>query len=576
LELDNTNGLIYNIENFALLAYNSINIRVACKLTATLYDISKMRIISNQKNQTHLTEISSHINSADEIIFCVAFLKNSGLNSVLENLKTKVNKCSFYIGVDFYLTEPLALKKLFDDGHNVYLTQKKKATYHPKIFYFRNENIINVIIGSTNLTYGGFETNIEASFAVETTLNSQIEIEFRDFIKSLNEHSTQIINEQIISDYENKYLVYKDKHSKAQDEFEIELQKIIASELERDKKLKVKRNSEAGAPIPKVNVIKIRQEDIDSFPIFLPKYIHYRENNRNTGAVHSSHGDIDLKKWYGRMKDLIKHEAIPDEMALDLIDADFPFDNAWGGIIKLNFDRRFKELLAFKEKEQKDLDFIYVIQTKIRSSPYYELGKWITISKQRRKGQHGSDWTPYEEKKMASVNYLWDISDDGTTIKDINWGDRLVELEEYYSDKNHYNTVPHQTKTKIGKWVNGQMTEKITGTRGKVKQFLHPTRVALLGAILEKNGVEWEREKQVDRDNLLIGLKGWKELEEWKMRVGNRKANSVEVKYFKPTRNWMARTRNRSKKWDREKEKWKIELLTTAGFPLPNPSEPDE
>lgn len=535
-----------------------------------------MRIISNQKNQTHFTEISKHIIDADEIIFCVAFLKNSGLNSVLENLRCKVNRCSFYIGIDFYLTEPSALRKLYDDGHKVYLTKKEKSTYHPKIFYFRKENLINVIIGSTNLTYGGLETNIEASFALETTLNSQIDFEFKDFLNSLNEHSKQIINEQIISDYENKYLLYKDKHSKAENEFQNELQKIITAELKRDKKLEAKKNSEKGETTPKVNVIKIRQEDIDSFQEFLAKYIHYRENDRNTGAVHFSHSDADLKKWYSRMKELIKHEAMPDEMALDLIDADFPFDNAWAGIIKLNFDRRFKELLAFKEKEQKDLDFVYVIQTKIKSSPYYELGKWITISKQRRKKQHGSEWTPYEEKKMESVNYLWDVANDGSSMKDKNWGDRLVELEEYYSDKNKYNTVPHQTKTKIGKWLNGQMTEKVTGTRGKIKRFLHPTREVLLGAILEKNGVEWEREKQVERDNLLKGLNGWKELEEWKVRVGNRKANNVEVKYFKETRDWMGRTRNRSKKWDREKEKWKIDLLTNAGFPLPQLNEPNK
>ena len=177
---------------------------------------------------------------------------------------------------------------------------------------------------------------------------------------------------------------------------------------------------------------------------------------------------------------------------------------------------------------------------------------------------------------MESVNYLWDVANDGSSMKDKNWGDRLVELEEYYSDKNKYNTVPHQTKTKIGKWLNDQMTEKVTGTRGKIKRFLHPTREVLLGAILEKNGVEWEREKQVERDNLLKGLNGWKELEEWKVREGNRKANNVEVKYFKETRDWMGRTRNRSKKWDREKEKWKIDLLTNAGFPLPQLNEPNK
>ena len=57
---------------------------------------------------------------------------------------------------------------------------------------------------------------------------------------------------------------------------------------------------------------------------------------------------------------------------------------------------------------------------------------------------------------------------------------------------------------------------------------------------------------------------------------GTRKPTDAEVSHFKSIRNWMATTRNRSKKWDRVKEKWKIDLLTKEGFPLPKRNETDD
>lgn len=117
---------------------------------------------------------------------------------------------------------------------------------------------------------------------------------------------------------------------------------------------------------------------------------------------------------------------------------------------------------------------------------------------------------------------------------------------------------------------------KLTGSRGKVKKFLHPLREELLGEVLNKNGVEWEWQKQKEREALEEGIKGWRELLEWEKQRGTRKPTDAEVKYFKGVRNWKATTRNRSKTWDREKEKWKIDLLTKAGFPLPQPNDKDD
>jgi len=536
-----------------------------------------MRLISNKKIETHLTAISKLLDNAEEVIFCVAFLKKSGLDSIIENLKNSVTKCKFYIGTDFYLTEPIALRTLFKNGHEVYITKKERITYHPKIFYFRKGNSIDILVGSTNLTSGGLETNIEASIALTTSPNSVIDNEFKNLLASLTEHST-LVNEQIISNYEMKFLAYRKRHNKADQEFQIDLLKI--DELIKEQEIELaklelakQKNSGTGNPSPRQSIVKIRTEDYDEFPVSLAKYIDYRTNIRSAAAVYKKHTDKDLVKWYDRMKELIRNEALPDELALQLIDADFPFENAWGSTIRMMWDQKFRLLLEFKEKEQKHLDYTYVTQTSNKKSPYYELGYWIGEQKQRIKGQHGSPWGKYEEQKMQSINYMWDRPDVGGESDDEGWWGDLMQLQKYYSDKKNYHSVPSQ-KTKLGRWLNEQMTLKNTGTRrkGREKKFLNGLREDQLGELLKKNNVEWKWQEQLEREGILAGLKGWRELTEWEAEIGNRRPTSAEKNYFKPIRDWKAGIRNRSKTWDREKEKWKLDILTDAGFPLPEPN----
>jgi HKD family nuclease len=527
-----------------------------------------MRVISNHTSQTHLTVIDKLLDNADEVIMCVAFLKNSGLNSIVAKLKHKVNKCQFFIGTDFFLTEPAALRKLFNDGHTVHITKKERTTYHPKIFYFKKDNTIDILIGSTNLTSGGLETNIEASFALTTTTNSEIENEFIEILASLRQHSLLITNDQIISDYEKRFIAYRNRHLQADKEFEIDLQQIIDLEIERENKLKLKSAQSSEDTTPRQSIIEIKPSDYKEFPIYLSKYIYYRTNIRNTGAVNKEYEDKDLVRWYNRMKELIKHEALPDDLALQLIDVDFPFDNAWGGTIKMMFDIRFKELLAFKEKEQKHLDFTYVKQTHNRENPYYKLGTWIAQQKQRRKEQNGSPWTNYEEQKMISINYLWDVPNNGSEPDDEGWSEWLVQLEEYYENPKNFKSIPHQN-TKLGKWLNLQITNKLTGTRGKVKKYLHPVREALLGNVLKANGVEWEWKKQNERESIERIIDLWEELKNWDSKQGNNKPSETEQKRNSYIRQEIAQARNRSKKWTKPKDKWKLEMYIKVGFPLP-------
>lgn len=185
-----------------------------------------MQIISNYEKLTHRQVLIRLIEQSEEIIICVAFLKMSGLTFMLEKLKDKVGKCTFYIGIDYYLTEPNAIRKLSHQGHIVFKTQKARTTFHPKIYYFRKGNSISLLTGSANLTGGGLETNFEISLLSETQVASTLDEDFKEMIKLFDESSIDFSNELLISQYESDYDRYTQKHKRADKEFKEELKNI--------------------------------------------------------------------------------------------------------------------------------------------------------------------------------------------------------------------------------------------------------------------------------------------------------------------------------------------------------------
>jgi HKD family nuclease len=192
-----------------------------------------MQIITNNKRPNHLTVINRLLENSNETVICVAFLKNSGLNTIIGKLS---KKSIFYIGIDYYITEPSAIKKLVKNGHTVYLTNKSKSTFHPKIYYFCKGNKISILTGSANLTGGGLETNYEVSILMETEKGSSVDQEFKSMIKTYSENSTLITGDLQISQYERDFETYKKQHKKAEKEFKAEIastHKIDLSTLDK-------------------------------------------------------------------------------------------------------------------------------------------------------------------------------------------------------------------------------------------------------------------------------------------------------------------------------------------------------
>ncbi|EPF74540.1 phospholipase D family protein, partial [Acinetobacter gyllenbergii] len=125
-----------------------------------------------------------------EGIVSVAFARKNGTD-ILCNKILNNKKIIFFIGINNGITSKQALENLLDQdtAKEIYLvnTGNVQAIFHPKIFCFYDASLRQGVlsIGSSNLTSGGFEKNIEANVllhidgsnwnlveAIQTNLNS--------------------------------------------------------------------------------------------------------------------------------------------------------------------------------------------------------------------------------------------------------------------------------------------------------------------------------------------------------------------------------------------------------------------
>lgn len=132
----------------------------------------------------HKDILNKYIPESDRIYIAVAFLKVSGLNLIIDNLIKAVKRgCDIQIicGLDFALTEPLALKTIWGltskyRNLKLYLASAKdnKIIFHPKFYLLNRDTEATIISGSANLTSGGLETNHECSLMVQQSTDSEI------------------------------------------------------------------------------------------------------------------------------------------------------------------------------------------------------------------------------------------------------------------------------------------------------------------------------------------------------------------------------------------------------------------
>jgi HKD family nuclease len=184
---------------------------------------TSVSFISNSEG-THKEILLELFGKADEIIFAVGFLKESGLNNIKDTLKTfcadNSKSSTFYVGTGLGETDPDTLQSLYNIiktkvNHKLIICTPDAGIFHPKIYVFNLGRKSTIVTGSSNLTQHGWAVNDEVSMIMETTINSPEYIKLTNYFSQLNKkyHTTNI--EALIKRYKKEKEEHNNKFGKA-------------------------------------------------------------------------------------------------------------------------------------------------------------------------------------------------------------------------------------------------------------------------------------------------------------------------------------------------------------------------
>lgn len=129
-----------------------------------------MRAITNQVDNKLEEVLKSKLINAKEIIFCVSFIKNSGVELLYDYLKYALKnnaKVSVLTSTYLNVTEPIALYKLKSLKNenfslSIFDQEKLKTSFHIKGYYFKFlEDREEMIIGSSNISKTALTSGLE-------------------------------------------------------------------------------------------------------------------------------------------------------------------------------------------------------------------------------------------------------------------------------------------------------------------------------------------------------------------------------------------------------------------------------
>ncbi|MFL0162910.1 DUF3427 domain-containing protein [Aquirufa salirivi] len=166
------------------------------------------RLLTNEKSEgiKVLSSIIAELNSCEEFWFSVAFLTNSGLQSLINTFQElKNNQVRGKILVSQYLnfTEPEALKRLLK-FENIELRINTNDNFHSKGYLFKKGDYYDLIVGSSNLTAAALSTNKELNLKVSAKRESYIiQKAVEEFTADFD--ASNLVNLSFISQYQKEY-----------------------------------------------------------------------------------------------------------------------------------------------------------------------------------------------------------------------------------------------------------------------------------------------------------------------------------------------------------------------------------
>jgi HKD family nuclease len=164
-------------------------------------------------------KIEKIISDSLEIKIVTAFLKKSG-SDILKTIPH--NKVSVICGIDFFITEPDALKYLENRNFQIKVFHEPRKTFHPKCIYIKTINNEYLVVGSSNITFGGLSNNYEVSILLNNDFSNQdVFNNFNSYFRNLSESKYCIdLNHPVFTDYSEKYNNFKNNKENFDNEIE--------------------------------------------------------------------------------------------------------------------------------------------------------------------------------------------------------------------------------------------------------------------------------------------------------------------------------------------------------------------
>lgn len=172
------------------------------------------KLLSN-KNEKIIGTLRRELEECDEFIISVAFITESGVTMILEQLRSLTErgvKGQILTGDYLTFTQPKALKKLME-FENIDIRLVSEEKFHAKGYFFRKKDIWTMIIGSSNLTQTALTTNFEWNLKINSLKDGRIAKNILDNFYNIFNNVSKLTEERL-NEYEENYLMYKSFNKK--------------------------------------------------------------------------------------------------------------------------------------------------------------------------------------------------------------------------------------------------------------------------------------------------------------------------------------------------------------------------
>ena len=165
-------------------------------------------LVNDKKGEKKiLTTIDQELSRCDEFWISVAFVTTSGVATLLSKLielESRGIKGKILVSQYLNFTQPEALRKLLR-LKNIELKISVEGNFHAKGYLFKNGQVYDLIVGSSNLTAGALCTNKEWNLKISASLNSDIIFNaLREFNSEFD--SASAVDVDFIDNYEAVYI----------------------------------------------------------------------------------------------------------------------------------------------------------------------------------------------------------------------------------------------------------------------------------------------------------------------------------------------------------------------------------